>query len=63
MRETLRAFTPSRTNLSPFAAIKTEREREREREGERERGRQREKESERERKDVHIKTHQYFALS
>ena len=57
MRETLRAFTPSRTNLSPFAAIKTERERERERKGERERGRQRERE------DVHIKTHQSFALS
>ena len=61
MRETLRALTPSRTNLSPFAAIKTERESERK--GERERGRQRERERERARKDVHIKTHQSFALS
>ena len=61
MREALRAFTPSRTSLSPFAAIKTERERERGREGARET--ERERERERERKDVHIKTHQSFALS
>ena len=46
------AFTAKRTNLSPFPEGRRERERGRERERERARAR-----------DVHIKTHQSFALS
>ena len=46
VRETLRAFTPNRTNLSPFPAIEERaRERERGRESARERAHERERES------------------